>query len=42
MCPVFCFCFLFPCVSGGTKILLVEDSIECPSPVELQRGFKLQ
>jgi hypothetical protein len=30
------------CLSGGTNILLVENSIEHPSSVELQRGFKLQ
>lgn len=40
----FCFVlFLFGfCLSGGTKILLAEDSIEQPSPIDLQRGFKLQ
>lgn len=31
--PVFAFCFLF--LSGGTKLLLVEYSIELPNHIEL-------
>lgn len=33
--PVFAFCFLF--LSGGSKLLLVEYSIELPNPIELPK-----